>query len=98
MLFAVIYTGRQDSEERGKRRLSLFKKWTPPAGFEFKSHYWYADGSGGVAIVDVGSPEAMLEALGPFQAFNDFKTIPIVDASAAVPIVDKMHAWRNSVS
>lgn len=98
MLFAVVYVGRQDSEERGKRRLNLFKNWTPPAGFVFKSHYWYTDGSGGVALVDVASPEAMLEALGPFQAFNDFKVMPVVDAAAGVPIVDKTHKWRSSIA
>ena len=98
MLFAVTYTGKHDSEEMEKRSLNLFKNWTPPAGFEFKAHYAFADASGGVAIVEVGSPEALLEACAPYQAFNDFEAIPIVEVSAAMPIYDKTNAWRDSVS
>ena len=98
MLFAVIYTGKEDSENAEKRSLNLFKSWTPPAGFEFKSHYSFADTVGGVAIVEVDSPETLMEGLNPFQVFNDFTVRPIVDIEVAVPIYDKTMAWRDSVS
>ena len=98
MLFSIVYTSTHIDEEGDKRSIDLFKNWTSPAGFEFKSHYAFADGSGGAAIVDVASPEAMLEALTPFQAFNDFEAVPVVEISAAVPIFDKVNAWRDSVS
>ena len=78
--------------------LNLFKNWTPPAGFEFKSHHAFADTVGGVANVEVDSPETLLEGLNPFQVFNDFTVRPPVDIEAAVPIFDKTNAWRDSIS
>ena len=53
MLFAVIYNGKEETEEAEKRSLNIFKNWTPPSGFEFKSHWAFADNIGGVAIVEV---------------------------------------------
>ena len=98
MQFAVIYYGTGATEDSEKRGLNLFKNWVPPAGFEFQSHHAFADRSGGVAIVDVDSPETLMEALTPFQAYNDFTVRPIVDIEAAVPIFDKAIAFRDSVS
>ena len=97
MLFSVVYTSKHIDEQGDQRSLELFKNWTPPAGFEFTSHYAFADGSGGVAIVDVASPEAMLEALTPFQAFQEFEAVPVVEISVALPIYDKVNAWRDSI-
>ena len=98
MQFAVIYYGTDGTEDSEKRGLNLFKNWVPPAGFKFKSHHAFADRSGGVAIVNVDSPETLMEALTPFQAYNDFTVRPIVDIEAAVPIFDKAIAFRDSVS
>ncbi len=99
MLFAVIYTARgNSSEESEKRSLQLFANWTPPAGFEFKSHYSFADGTGGIAIVDAQSAEAVLEAHAPWGPFFNYRTVPVVDVEASIPIFDKSNAWRDSVS
>ena len=97
MLFGVVYTFRNATEEREKRGLQLFTNWTPPQGFEFKAHYALADGSGGIAIVEASSSEVMYEANAPFTGFIDFKISPVVDMSAAVPILQKTNAWRDSV-
>ena len=43
--------------------LKLLAAWKPPAGFDMKGWYDYADGSGGIAIVDVPSAEVLLEAV-----------------------------------
>ena len=80
-----------------RRRARLFKNWTPPAGFEFKSHHAFADRNGGVAIVDVDSPETLMEALTPFQAFNELTATPIVDVDTALDIYEKTLAWSNTV-
>jgi hypothetical protein len=98
MLVAFIYTARGTvSEESEKRSLKLFTSWTPPSGFEFKSHYSFSDGTGGVGIAEVGSAAALLEATAPFAPFFEFKTIPVVAIDAAVPIYQKINAWRDSV-
>jgi hypothetical protein len=49
MLFAVVYTNKSNlTEATDKRTFDLFTNWKVPEGFEFKSHYAFADGSGGV--------------------------------------------------
>ena len=45
MLFHVVYTFRDAGEEGSERALRLFQHWQPPAGFEFKVHYQFADGT-----------------------------------------------------
>ena len=55
MLFVLTYTARDVTEKKEKRSLSLFTNWQPPAGYEFKSHYALADGTGGVASTPDGS-------------------------------------------
>jgi len=50
-----------------------------------------------VAIVDVDSPETLMEALTPFQAFNDLTATPIVEVDAAVAIYEKTLAWSDTV-
>ena len=65
MLFAMTYTARQVTEENEKRSLSLFTHWQPPAGYEFKSHYAFADGPGCMGIIEASSAAAILEAHSP---------------------------------
>jgi hypothetical protein len=74
MLFAVSFTPRANTnEDREKRTLSLFSQWKPPAGYEFKAFYDYADGDGGIAIVEAATAEALLEAHGPWAATFEFR-------------------------
>ena len=98
MLFAVTYSGTAHGDEaRDKRTLKLLAAWKPPAGFEMKSWYDYADGSGGVAIVDAASPEALMEAVAPWATFLEFSVKPIVSVEVSTPIYQKAIAWRDSV-
>jgi hypothetical protein len=71
--------------------------WKPPAGFEMKSWYDYADGSGGIAIVDVPSAEVLLEAVAPWSTFSTFSVKPLVSIEASTPLLQKGFAWRDSV-
>jgi hypothetical protein len=98
MLFAVIYTARDNvSEASEKRSLQLFTNWKPPAGYEFKAHYSFADGTGGAAIVEATTAAVLLEAHAPWGPFFEFKTVPVVEVSQSVPIFQKVNAWRDSV-
>jgi len=98
MLFAVTYTPRAGAtEEREKRGLKLFSSWKPPAGFEFKGFYDYADGNGGVAIVEVSSAELILEVTAPWSVFFEFSVKPIVPIEKSTPIFQKASAWRDSI-
>jgi hypothetical protein len=98
MLFAITFTPRPGwSEQVEKRTLSVFTNWQPPKGYEFKALYDYADGDGGLAIVEAATAEAIYEAHAVFGAFFQFGVRPIVPADAAVPILQKAAAWRDSV-
>lgn len=98
MLFAMSWVNKSGaSEERDKRIHKLFSNWRPPSGVEFKAFYDYADGSGGVAIVDATSPEAVLEVCAVWSVFFEFTARPIVASDNATPIFERAIAWRDSV-
>ena len=89
MLFGMIHTLRNPTEQTDRRTLNLFTNWTPPQGFEFKSHYEFSDGGGGMATVEVTLPEAMYEAIAPYRDTLEFKLVPIVEVSVADPILQE---------
>ena len=98
MLFALTYIPRDGaSEERDRRTITLFGNWQPPAGVDFKGFYDYADGNGGIAIVETSSAELMLEATAPWAAFFEFTFRPLVPIEKSSPILEKTFAWRDSI-
>ena len=98
MLFALTYMPRSGlTEERDKRTLKLFTNWQPPAGVEFKGFYDYADGDGGIAVIEAASAEALLEATAPWAAFFEFRARPVVPVEKSTPIFEKAIAWRDSI-
>jgi hypothetical protein len=98
MLFASIYTWKANlREEDSKRIVKLFTNWTPPAGVEHKSHYVFADGSGGLVIMEVSTPAAGFESTEPWTPFMDQRIVPLLDVGEAVPLATKVAAWRDSV-
>ncbi len=98
MLFANIYTWKENhGEESQKRVVNLFSHWTPPAGVEFKNHYLFADGSGGLVIMEVSTAAAGFEGATVWSPFMDERIVPLVDVTEAVPITMKVSAWRDSV-
>jgi hypothetical protein len=98
MLFADIYTFKEDlSEENQKRVVQVFTSWAPPAGVEFKAHYEFADGSGGIVIMEVSTAAALYEGNVAFSPFMHFRVEPLVDIKEGVPIEMKVFAWRDSV-
>jgi hypothetical protein len=97
MLFAVTYTVRNATEETEKRSLNLFTQWKPPSGYEFKAHYALCDGRGGLVIAEAATTAALLEAHAPWAPFFEFQAVPILEIERAVPIFQKVNAWRDSV-
>ena len=60
MLFASIYTYRASSSEATAKRLTnLFVNWQPPKGYTIRNHYSFADGSGGMSLVETESVAAI---------------------------------------
>jgi hypothetical protein len=97
MTFCLTWTPRGHGEDYEKRILQLFEKWTPPAGFEFKQFFDYADGNGGVAIVEASSSEAIHEAMSPWGAFFKFELRPVIAVEKGAAILAKAVAWRDSI-
>jgi hypothetical protein len=98
VLFANIYTYKDNlGEESQKRVVKLFTSWAPPAGVEFKAHYLFADGSGGVVIMEVSTPAAGFEGCTAWTPFMNQRIVPLVDITEGVSISMKVSAWRDSV-
>jgi hypothetical protein len=98
MLFASIYTFRPGTTEATIKRLTnLFVNWQPPKGCTIKVHYSFADGSGGMSIVDTTSEAAIYEANLPWVPFIEIRLVPIVEIDKAVPLGLAAIAWRESV-
>ena len=98
MLFGMVYNIRNATEATDRRTLKLFTNWTPPNGWEWKSLYEFADGSGGIATLEVTSSEVMYEGTATFRGVVDFRISPVVEIEAAIPILQKSQAWADSIS
>jgi hypothetical protein len=87
-----------NSEEAIRRNLAFFSQWKPPDGFEFKGFWGFADGSGGVAIVEAESAATIAKATAPFTPWLRFSTTPILPIEEASAIAGEAAAARASFS
>ena len=93
MLFLVTWEFTDNSEEGQARTLNLFSKWQPgPA--EFKGFYGFADGSGGVAIVDAASAADLARTTAPWTPWLAFEVRPILPVEESAAIGGEAIAWR----
>ena len=99
MLFHTMWEFHaSNSEEATQRNLAFFSQWKPPDGFEFKGFWGFADGSGGVAIVEADSAAAIGKATAPFTPWLRFSTTPILPIEEASAIAGEAAAARASFS
>jgi hypothetical protein len=87
-----------NSEEAIQRNLAFFLQWKPPDGFEFKGFWGFADGSGGVAIVETDSAATLAKATAAFTPWLRFSTTPILPIEEASAIAGEAAAARASFS
>lgn len=97
MLFHVMWQFTDQTEEGQKRSLKAFQNWQPAAGAEFKGFYGFADGSGGVAIVEVDSAQTITRLTAPFTAWMEFTMTPILPVEEASAIGGEAIAFRDSI-
>ena len=97
MLFHVMWMFTDQSEEAERRSLEVFGKWAPPEGAEFQGFYGFADGTGGVAIVEVDSASTLARTTAPFTPWLSFTVTPIVPIEEAAGIGGEAVAFRDSV-
>lgn len=98
MLFHVTWEFIDTSEEGERRSLAVFGKWQPPAGAEFKGFYGFANGGGGVALIEADSAATLARTTAPWTPWLRFKAIPILPIEESTGIAGEAVAFRDSVS
>ena len=97
MLFHVMWDLIDNSEAGQKRGLQLFAKWQPGPG-QFQAFYGFADGGGGVALIEAGSAADLAKTLAPWTPFLKFTTRAIVTIQETAEINTAAAAWRDAQS
>ncbi|MBM3676532.1 MAG: DUF3303 domain-containing protein [Actinobacteria bacterium] len=98
MLFHITWEFTDASEEGARRSLAVFAKWSPPAGAEFLGFYGFADGGGGVAIVEADSAATLARTTAPWGPWLRFEITPIIPIEESAAIGGEGVAFRDSVS
>jgi hypothetical protein len=98
MLFHVSWEFADTSEEGSRRSLQVFSKWQPPDGVQFQGFYGFADGKGGVALVEADSAETLFETTAPWTPWLRFTATPIIPIEQSTQIATKAMEFRDSVS
>ena len=97
MLFHVTWEFIDTSEEGIRRSLAVFSKWEPPAGAEFKAFYGFADGRGGVALIEADSAATLSRTTAPWAPWLRFAVTPIVPIEESSAIAGEAVASRDAV-
>jgi Domain of unknown function (DUF3303) len=98
MLFHVTWEFTDLGEEETRRNLAVFSKWQPPAGADFKGFYGFADGSGGVAIVEVDDVATLARTTAPWTPWLRFTVTPILPIEDTAAIGGEAVDFRDSVA
>jgi hypothetical protein len=98
MLFHVTWEFIDTSEDGIRRSLGVFSQWQPPDGAEFKGFYGFADGVGGVALIEVDSAATLSRTTLTWAPWLRFTTTPIVPIEESAAIAGEAVAFRDSIS
>jgi len=96
MLFHVSWEFIEPSEANQKRTLQLFSKWQPGPG-RFEGFYGFADGDGGVALIEAANAADLAKTVAPWTPFLKFTARVILPIQEASQINGAAAAWRDSV-
>jgi hypothetical protein len=98
MLFHVTWEFIDTSHEAERQGLAMFAKWQPPDGAEFKGFYGFADGSGGVAIIEADSAATIARTAAPWTPRLRFEIAPILPIEESNAISGEAVAFRDSIA
>ena len=94
MLFHVSWDFIDTTEDGARRSLNVLAGWQPPAGAEFKGFYGFADGRGGVAIIEADSVATLTRTTAPWTPWLRFRTrrstFRIFRRGSRVPGLDRL--------
>jgi hypothetical protein len=96
MLFHVTWESIEPSETAQKRLLQLFSKWQPGPG-RFDAFFGFADGVGGVALIEAASAADLAKTVAPWTPFLRFTSRAILPIQEASQINGAAAAWRDSI-
>lgn len=94
MLFHVTWEFIDTSEAGSKRSLELFSKWEPGPG-QFQTFHGFADGTGGVALIEAASAADLAKTLAPWTPFLRFTAKVVVEMQESAQISGEAAAWRD---
>jgi hypothetical protein len=97
MLFHVTWDYIDTSEEGSRRSQNVFQNWQPPAGAEFQGFYGFADGSGGVALIEVDTIATLARVTAPWTPWLHFTVTPIIPIEESTAIGLEAQAFLDSV-
>jgi len=97
MLFHVMWDVIDASEINQKRSLQLFSKWEPGPG-RFEAFYGFADGGGGVGLIEAGTAADLAKTLAPWTQHLKFTTRVVLPIKETVEISSAAVNWRDSIS
>src|SRR4029453_7811722 len=95
MLFHVTLVFIYNSESGEKRALQLFYKWQPGPG-QFQEFYGFADGGGGVALIEASNASDLAKTMAPWTPFLKFTARPILPIRESADISGAAAAWRDA--
>jgi hypothetical protein len=94
MLFHVTWEFIDPSEAGQKRSLQLFSKWQPGPG-QFQAFYGFADGGGGVALIEASSAADLARTMAPWTPFLKFTARVVLPIQESSTIGGEASAWRD---
>jgi len=97
MLVHVVWEFVDTSDEGARQSLAVFQGWKPPEGAEFKGFYGFADGDGGVAIIEVDSAATLARTVAPFTPWLRFTARPVHPIEESAAIASEGIAFRDSI-
>jgi len=96
MLFHVSWEFVDSSEAGQKRSLHLFSKWQPGPG-RFDAFFGFADGLGGVALIEAANATDLAKTVAPWTPFLKFTARVVLPIQEASQISGAAAAWRDSI-
>ena len=90
MKYVIQWTNRDvsTSAEESRKLLTAFGKWTPAAS-NILQFLAFADGTGGLSIVDTDDVSNILKDTTKFGPWLEFSVTPAMDITDAVPIYNE---------
>lgn len=95
MRFLVEWQLRDPSEADFARILALFSKWDPPV--ELREWSGYADGTGGMALVDTDDADVLARVTAPWTPWLTFTTRALQPIQQTAVVLSEAAAFRESI-